>query len=512
MDWTAGYITDVDYPYGYFPVLQPDLLKLACLSAGIAVPAGDLQNYLEVGFGQGLSVNIHAAANPGVFWGTDFNPNHAAEAIQLAAASGSGARLSDESFAELAAREDLPQFDIIVAHGIWTWVSAANRQIIIDLVRRHLRVGGLFYVSYNCRPGWAAAEPLKHLMSLHAELVASDTGSTANKVEGALQFVQEIVAANALYFKANPTVTERSKKIGDLDRSYVAHEYLAHDWDIMAFSDVAGMLEQAGLTFATTANLLDHFDDISLSAEAQALLAGIQHPILKQSVRDYLVNQQFRRDIFVKGPQPLTPLERAEALQMQGFVLVTPPADVVLQVAGSAGQAALREDIYRPVLAALAENNHQPKSLRRIWRHPGLQSLPFDVISEAILVLTGAGHVSTARLPSAVAQARCQALNRYICTRSRSDARIGNLASPVSGAGVSVSRIEQHFLLALAQGKDSPTEQAVAAWEIMQAGDRWIVQDGKPIDRREDAIAHLAGLAEQFAARRLDILKALGIA
>ena len=82
------------------------------------------------------SVNIHAAACPGEFWGTDFNPSQAAHARALAEASGSGAILLDDSFAELAARPDLPEFDMIALHGIWTWVSEENRRVIIDIIRR----------------------------------------------------------------------------------------------------------------------------------------------------------------------------------------------------------------------------------------------------------------------------------------------------------------------------------------------------------------------------------------
>src|SRR4051812_32308778 len=73
MDWTAGYVTEIEYTYGYYRELCPGVLRLACLSAGVAPPSGKALNYLELGYGQGLSLNIHAAANAGVFWGTDFN-------------------------------------------------------------------------------------------------------------------------------------------------------------------------------------------------------------------------------------------------------------------------------------------------------------------------------------------------------------------------------------------------------------------------------------------------------
>jgi hypothetical protein len=73
----------------------------------------------ELGYGQGLSANLHAAASLVQWWGTDFNPSQAAFAGEAAAVAGSGAHLSDEAFAEFAGREDLPDFDsppsIIVA-------------------------------------------------------------------------------------------------------------------------------------------------------------------------------------------------------------------------------------------------------------------------------------------------------------------------------------------------------------------------------------------------------------
>src|SRR2546423_1166691 len=107
-NWSEGYVTEVEYSTNYYRELCPSLLRLACLAAGIAPPRDRDIAYLELGFGLGLTINIHAAAGSGTFFGTDFNPNHAVRAQALAAASGADARLFDDSFAEIAARDDLP--------------------------------------------------------------------------------------------------------------------------------------------------------------------------------------------------------------------------------------------------------------------------------------------------------------------------------------------------------------------------------------------------------------------
>ena len=288
--------------------------------------------YLELGFGQGLSINIHAAAVDGEFWGTDFNPSQVTLARALAEASGSGAKLFEDSFAELAARSDLPEFDIIGLHGIWTWISDENSRVIVDLIRRKLRAGGIVYISYNCLPGWAPAVPLRHLMKLHADFAAEASGLLA-KLDGAVSFAQQVIDSGALFFRGNPAVAERLKRMSTLDRHYLAHEFFTHDWRVMPFSDVARWLDDAKLNFVASAHLLDHVEAVNLTEAGQKLLSSISHPVLRQSVRDYFVNQQFRRDIFAKGYRRLTPLEQNEAFRQQAFVLLMNADDVPMKVA-----------------------------------------------------------------------------------------------------------------------------------------------------------------------------------
>ena len=174
MSWDLGYVSEIDYTHGYYRELSPLMMELCLLSRRQAHRVGRPLRYLELGFGQGLSLNIHAATTQGEFWGTDFNPVQAANARELASASGADIKVLDASFSELAAREDLPEFDIIGLHGIWSWISAENRRVIVDIARRKLAAGGVFYISYNTTPGWSAAMPLRHLMTLHSELASGE--------------------------------------------------------------------------------------------------------------------------------------------------------------------------------------------------------------------------------------------------------------------------------------------------------------------------------------------------
>ncbi|MEE1652477.1 hypothetical protein [Brachymonas sp. J145] len=114
--WSEGYVSDIGYTYGYYPYLNPAQLAVPFLQAGLAFP--EIRQACEFGFGQGISLNAHAAAGTAQWYGTDFNPHHASFARELAEVTGSQAQIFDQSFAEFCSRSDLPDFDFIALHGI----------------------------------------------------------------------------------------------------------------------------------------------------------------------------------------------------------------------------------------------------------------------------------------------------------------------------------------------------------------------------------------------------------
>ena len=126
--WTDGYFTEGTYTYGYYRELSPTWQRFCLLANGYEVASPDRDNvHCELGFGQGVSVNIHAATAQGTFIGTDFNPSHALHANLLCKASGTNAKLYDLSFAELMDEPDMPMLDSISMHGVWTWISHENQ-------------------------------------------------------------------------------------------------------------------------------------------------------------------------------------------------------------------------------------------------------------------------------------------------------------------------------------------------------------------------------------------------
>ena len=509
-DWTAGYVADIGYTFGYYPELNPLRARLAFLNVGLVPPESG--THCELGFGQGVSANIHAAASGATWYATDFNPSQAAFAQSLARASGANAHLTDEAFADFCTRADLPDFDSIGLHGIWSWINDENRAVIVDFIRRKLKVGGVLYISYNTQPGWAAMVPMRDLLTEHSEVMGAPGQGIVSRIDGALEFAEKLFATNPAYTKANPVAVERLKGLKGQNRNYLAHEYFNRDWLPMPFSRMAEWLAPAKISFACSAHYLDHIDAVNLAGDQQALLKEIPDALFRQTVRDFMVNQQFRRDYWVKGARTLNAQEEAEAFRALKVILVQPRTDVSLKITGAIGEATMQEPVYNPILDALAD--HKPKTLAQIEEAVRGQGVVFAQVVQAAMILTGSGSLAAVQDETLIAKARkhTDKLNAYLIDKTRTSSELSYLASPVTGGGITVGRFQQLFLLALKSGKKQPADWAQMAWQLLSAQGQRVLKDGKALETPEENIEELAAQATVFAAKHLPILKALQIA
>jgi SAM-dependent methyltransferase len=513
MTWTDGYVADIGYTYGYYPELNPLRARLALLNAGImpqAARPGEGFTACELGFGQGVSVNIHAAATGSAWWANDFNPAQVRHAQGLAQASGATLHLHDDAFERYAARTDLPSFDFIGLHGIWSWISDENRSVIVDFIRRKLKVGGVVYVSYNTLPGWAQFLTMRHLMTRHSERLSAQGEGTVARVQASLGFMQRLVDLKATYVAAHGAVAPRLERMKGQDPHYLAHEFFNRDWHPMHFADMAQWLEPAKLQYACSAHLLDHADSINLTAEQVVALSEIKDTEFRESVRDALVNQAFRRDYWIKGAVRLSAPERHAALREERVVLVKPRAAVPHQVAGALGNADLISTINDPLLDALA--HHQPVSLGELEDRLS-PAVTFPQMMQAVMLMTGAGHLAVAQ-PHPTTQASlntCHALNAQLRRQAATDNNSLYLASPVTGGGLSVGRFQQNFIEAALSGLADPHQWATYTWDLLQRSGQRVLKDGHALQEPQDNLDELTRQAQAFAADVWPMLQALRV-
>ena len=511
-NWTSGYVTDLDYTYGYYSELNLLHCRMALLNAGFHCPRFEVA--CELGFGQGISVNMHAAATGAQWHGTDFNPSQAGFAKEMAGAAGSGAQLHDEAFADFCSREELPDFDFIGLHGIWSWISNANREVIVEFIRRKLKVGGVLYISYNTLPGWASFMPMRHLMTRHAELVGVASKGIVSRIDGAVEFAQKLLEVKPAFARANPNITRGLEKIAGENRHYLAHEYFNKDWDPMHFATIAEWLAPAKLDFACSARYLDHFDTANLSVEQQEFLQQVPGLIMRQSVRDFMIDRKFRTDYWVKGGRRLLANERLEALRNQRVIMLTRRKNVSFKIKGGQGEVTMREEIYQPVLDVL--EGHQPLTIQEVFERARAKDgdLSFGKALDAMMVLAGRGYLHPAHSNSQQAEVKKQTalLNEYLLNKARDGMQLRCLVSPVTGGGVHLGRVQQLFLYVRKQGASSTSQMVKATWQLLSSQGQRVIKDKQPLETEAENIEELTRLAQQYADEQAPILRAARIA
>jgi hypothetical protein len=508
--WTEGYQESINYSHGYYPHLNPLRLHLSFLNAGLVAPP--ITTACELGFGQGESINLHAAASTTLWFGTDFNAAQAGYAQELASASGAAARIFDQSFVEFCNRADLPEFDFIALHGVWSWISDQNRGTIVDFVRRKLKAGGVVYISYNTPAAHAAFIPMRDVLTGHAELMTSSGLGVGGRIDAALDFAGKLLVASPSYAQANPEIAKRLNTIRGNDPAYVAHEYFNRDWLPTSFSRMSEWLAPAKLEYACPASYFDMVDAWNLSIEQQALLNEIPDTKFREMVRDIMVNKWFRRDYWVKGARQLSLPEKVEGLRNQRVILTRPILKADGKAVGSLGSFLPSKSIYDPILDALAD--YRPKTLRQIEQAVKEKGVGLVSIVEVVLTLLETSSLSPAQDDVVIRAARKQTdkLNAYLCDKAPyRTTGTSVLASPVIGAGlINVGRVVQFFWHAMTQGKKQPNQLAAHASQIFRA-DITILEEEKHFISPDGNLESLNSEATYFIEKLLPLLKALHI-
>jgi hypothetical protein len=234
--------------------------------------------------------------------------------------------------------------------------------------------------------------------------------------------------------------------------------------------------------------------------------------MFKQTVRDFMVNQQFRKDYWVKGARRLTTLDQAQGLRDQRLILTTHRPDVSLKVTGALGEATLTETIYAPILDLMAD--HKVRTLAEIEQAVKDAGITFAQLIQAVLVLCGNGTFSAVQDDAAITKAKkhTDKLNTHLMLKARSSNDITYLASPVTGGGVMLGRFQQLFVLAMQQGKKMPEDWAEFVAQILVIQGQKILKEGKPLETPEEQLAELTTQAHEVAVKLLPILKSLQIA
>ena len=516
-EWSMGYQTDLQYTFGYFRMNNPLYARYLFTSQGLAFPrmgGGGTFNACELGFGQGVSITMHAAASDANWYGNDFNPTQVSHARNFAQNANTSVMLSDDSFEQFAQRDDLPEFDFICMHGIWSWISPENQQYVVDFVSRHLKVGGVFYLSYNVGPGFIVFEPVRHIISELNKHVLGTSMSPEQKLNSFKDVLNKLIEAKPSYAAVFPGLAKRIEQTLEHDFHYLSGEYLNSYWDVTHHSVVAEKLQSAKLNFAISAHGTDLMDSLNLTTEQQQYLAPFRGTPMYETLRDFIVNRQFRADFFAKGVCHMTTAEQKREYNSLAVVLVKAMDDFEYSIDSRLGKAELRKDVYEPVLKVLSD--HKPHTIAQIKEKVSDATkgeVKDEHVSEAVNALVFSGNCEPAITDEQTIKRnedKCHAMNISIIN-DFNDTPLAFLASPVTQGAMSVGKVTL-MVLQIYLKHNRPKNHDVMendVMEILTSGKNTLNNEGKPVTDPDEQRKIIKNLIKDFYNKQLPLINGL---
>lgn len=474
--------------------------------------------YLDFGCGHGLNLLFNAAAHPQThFYGLDLNPTHIAGANAKAEALGLGNvqfALADlTSFAEglpsTGPCRGWPEaYDVVVAHGMASWVAPEVRQALIAAAGCLLRPGGIFYCSYNTYPGWLARSTLQMLSQEEALRTGGSTSPAG--IRKAAETLSRCTGTedNAWPLgKELPGLRALVERLQLSPEPYLMGEYHSAHQPLYV-GPVHRLCAAHGLSHIGSASLPEMFPEM-LDPERRAFVMEAADAPMREVLLDLAINQTFRRDLFARGACPPSAPWRRQSLADLRLHSCAGAEDDRCEFDTALGRLGVDPSFVRSLKSTLAD---QSQSLGWLMEQASLD------LGDALMrlsVLVGAGVVGVSFSSGAGAEASGDSIssfNQHCLDQITTGEEIGALLSPVLLQPVAITLLEAFFLQAA--NADLPSEDVVQlVWMgITMAGGNVKDPEGRPIEEPEQALGQLQEFWETFSRERLPVLRRLGIA
>lgn len=257
---------------------------------------------LEIGCANGTNLLPFAVEFPdSTFVGVDL----AASQIQQAVAVASRLNLPNAQFhaANVTDFQSLGidgPFDYILVPGVFSWVTAAERQSLLQLLRRFLAPSGVAAVSFNVLPGWSFREPLREFIRRHVRAFA-EPDRQIQEARQAVRFLAEASIHSTAHQKLYADVHQIFETASD---HYIFHDYISDRNQPFYFHQFVNMIQEHELQFVAECDFC-HTVGIGLNSLARTVVD--QSPVLdREQLIDFVAGNAYRRALVCHESQTVT--------------------------------------------------------------------------------------------------------------------------------------------------------------------------------------------------------------
>ena len=285
-----------------FPFTTPAYLEAYGTLVGLKPPTAKTARVLELGATYGGNIISQAMHNPeATFVGIELSQDQVEKGNKII----SDAKLDNVSLLQgdiLNFDESLGNFDYIIAHGFYSWISDEMKDKLLDIISHHLADNGIAYVSYNTYPGWHTMEEVRQLMLFanrgHDELTHKEKvlrGKTVGSLVGAqILNYDNLKERNSKFLGALRSVMQK-------DDYYVGHDHLEPHNDPCYFYQFNDHLKAHNLSYVCDADLtlsMVRTYDESIADKLEKLAPNSQAD--QEQYLDFMLDTTFRKSIICR--------------------------------------------------------------------------------------------------------------------------------------------------------------------------------------------------------------------
>ncbi len=455
----------------------------------------DRLTVLDIGCGLGVTARLLAAANPG--WdviGIDLQPAHIAEAREAAAAAG----IDNVRFLEVDLTEHdeagfatlLPEVDIVICWGVWTWVPDAARDGVVRLLKSRVKAGGVVLMAYNALPGYSDTLVMQRLLE---EACRDTSGTLVERGAAAFAAIEMLKSAGALHL---PSEEMLARMMDSARRApgYMVHEWLTSFWRPVYHADIATALQAARLDYAGSANPSRSLPTLQLTEEQRVAIERSPPGIHRETLFDLFLQRRFRTDLYVRGRRS----GGGQALAEIPVALAVAPERMDTAVPTAMGEAVLKAEHQEILGAALADG---PRRLGELAALPGLGDLTMMEIA-VMLIESGSVHPlwrPITRDPASIGRALRSNVQLLTSVAQEGTAGGSVLGAVVPALGSALAASPSDLAVMIELQKGAPPDPAGIA--------RLLVPEEAP----PEMLANAAGSIETLLAMRLGAWRGLGV-
>lgn len=295
-----------DLPYNSYAYLYSAPEQLAAVASLFGLPSPEVASsrVLELGCASGGNLIPFALRYPGArAVGLDISGVQIARGQDAISRLGiANVTLEQADFLQVDPAS-LGEFDYILAHGVYSWVSPEAQQAVLDIIGRCLSSDGVAFVSYNTYPGWKSKEILRDAMLLHG-------GLRPNASEQVAYGRSMLAFLEAVALKEGATAAALSENLAQIMHApvhYLAHDYLEPFNLPCYFHEFIERTGTHGLVYlgeAQPSMMMPSNYSQELSQQLYGALG--QDQVRVEQYLDFAISRSFRQSLLVRAERGAT--------------------------------------------------------------------------------------------------------------------------------------------------------------------------------------------------------------